>query len=69
MTYRHRQHCGAGQREEGTGWMEAGKGRENGDIYNSVSNKNKETIVKKKKGNYPYNKNIYGECRSLLRKT
>ena len=42
MTHKQRQQSGAGQKEGGEGWVEAGKGREvgNGDIYNSVNNKN-----------------------------
>lgn len=29
-TRRHRQWCGDGQREEGRGWVEVGKGRDRG---------------------------------------
>ena len=41
LTHRHRQQCGDGQRERGWGWGEVGKGGGNGDICNSVNNKNK----------------------------
>ena len=37
----HRQQCGDGQREGGGGWRGRGPRVENGDIYNSVNNKNK----------------------------
>ena len=43
ITHRHRQWCGDGQREGEWGWVEVGKGAgKNGDICNSVDDKNKE---------------------------
>ena len=35
-------------KKEGQGWVEVGKGRWNGDIYNSINNKNKEIFLKEK---------------------
>lgn len=42
MTHRHQQECGNGQREGGGDWLEVGKGGGNGNIRNSVNNKDKE---------------------------
>ena len=40
VAHRHKQQCGDGQREGwGRGWVEVGKGGENGDVCNSVNNK------------------------------
>ena len=43
MAHRHRKHCGDILREEGgKSWVEVGKVGGNGDICNSVNNKNKD---------------------------
>lgn len=48
MAHRHSQQCGEDQVGRRPGWAEGGKGREMGDIWNSVNSK-KERMKKKLK--------------------
>ena len=56
-THRHRQQYADDQRERGGGWVEVGRQGEDGDICNSVNNKNKEENDRRK---YIYWENLVG---------
>ena len=49
ISHRHKQQCGGSQREGGPGLGVGGQKRGNGDICNSVNNKNKVKKHRKKK--------------------